>query len=137
MEDLIDTSTDLPVQPTGRSSIPKMIPAVVCLLGIIGILIADKLAPQTQPDFFAGANIDPVAAEEAFLSSDSNEDLYALVLSLCYQDQKNPTGGYEEKLALYATQMSDRAKGGNLDLETVGERSITENILIRVGPLIN
>lgn len=136
MENLIDTSTDLPVQATGKSSIPKIIPAVVCLLGIIGFLIAGKLAPQTQPDFSAGASIDPVVAEEVFLSTGSNEDLYALVLSLCYQDQQDPAGGYEEKLALYATEMSERAKERSLDLETIGERSITESILIRVEPLI-
>lgn len=137
MEDLIDTSTDLPVRPTGRSSIPKIIPAVVCLLGIIGILIAGKLVPQPLPDFSAGAGVDPVAAEEAFLSSGSNEDLYALVLSLCYHDQQDSAGGYAEKLALYATQMTDRAKEGILDLETIGERSVTEDVLIRVSSLKN
>ena len=136
MEDLIDTSTDLPVDSTGRSSIPKVIPMVVCFLGIIAILVAGRLAPQTQPDFSAGARIDPVAAEEAFLSSDSNEDLYALVLSLCYRDQADPTGGYEEKLAQYATEMSDRAKERTLDLETIGDPSVTETILIRVESLI-
>lgn len=136
MEDLIDTATDLPVESTGRSTIPKIIPILVCLLGLIGIFVAGKLAPQDQPDFSAGANIDPVAAEEAFLASGSNEDLYALVLSLCYQDQQNPTDAYKEKLTLYATQMSDRAKAQTLDLETIGEHSVTEDILIWVDPLL-
>lgn len=133
---MIDTSTDLPAQSTGKSPVPKILSIFVCLLGIIGFAIAGKLAPQSQPDFSAGAAIDPVAAEEAFLASGLNEDLYALVLSLCYQDQQDPNGAYEEKLALYATQMSDRAKNGSLDLETIGERSVTETILIRVNSLI-
>ena len=137
MEDLIDTATDLPVKSTGRSTVPKIIPILVCFLGIFGFFIAGKFAPQAQPDFSSGANIDPAATEEAFLASDSNEDLYALVLALCYQDQQNPSQENTEKLTLYATLMSDRAKERSLDLETIGERSVTEDILLWIQPLLN
>ncbi len=107
---------------------PMLLSVLIGVVGILVVVLCGVAAPAEPADFSAGAELTVEQAQAAFDQTGTNEDLYALLITLCYQDQQNP-GSVNEALAQYGTQLYDRAKAGTLDLETIGDQKLTTEVL--------
>ena len=95
------------------------------IVGVIIIAIIIMLGRNTERaadyDFAAGKGILLEEAEDAFTETSSNEDLYRLLLGLCYQLKTNEQAEHIQMIRKYGTELYDRVKAGTLDLEQLDD----------------
>lgn len=120
-----------------KKLVPKFWTIAIGLIGITAIFLAAQLKPGTPKDFSAGVGLTVEQAERSFAETDRNEDLYQLLLSLCYHNQEDPQERYVELMAHYGAILHNRAKEGTLDLETIGDTAVTMDMLEYIAPYLD
>lgn len=97
----------------------SVVAGLICVAAIV--LFGRGMTRNDEYVFTAGKDIDVESAEETYLETGSNEDLYTLLLGLCYQLKTDEKPEHIQMIRKYGTEMYDRVKDGKLDLEKLDE----------------
>jgi hypothetical protein len=113
-----------------RKTVLIALSILFAILLISSVLASNLLFVESAPcSFEQGKNISIDQAQAIFRQSSRNEDLYVLLVALCYQVQTNSNNDYSDILVQYGKELYARTRAGTLDLEKIGDPEQTTAML--------
>ena len=118
-----------------RRNITTILSLVTVLLCTVFCIIAAKTAREADKDFGLGdyseASIEEY--EKSFANDPGTDNLVELLKALCFKAEVQKDQSVTDKIAKYGTQLYDRARAGEIDLQKMDDEN--ETILELLGYL--